>query len=145
MEKPFHILHADDDEEDRWIFRDGLTEYDPAIRLTQFEDGIHLLKYIETAPQDTHTHYAIVCDMKMPFLGGLDVLSQVKQIPAWKTIPFIIFSTSSLAQDIRNCMDKGALAFYTKPNTFSDNRLIIKEMILSWKDSTFSNNLMYSQ
>jgi CheY-like chemotaxis protein len=83
--------------------------------------------------------------MKMPFMGGLDVLSQIKQMPTWEAVPFIIFSTSSLVQDIRNCMDKGALAFYTKPNTFPETRLIINEMILGCKDHTFSNSPMYSQ
>lgn len=138
MNKALHILHADDDEEDRWIFQDGLTENDATVRLTQFDDGRHLLAYIETLQIDQHTQYAIICDMKMPNVSGLDVLARIKSLPVWKDVPFIIFSTSSLVEDIRKCMDGGALAFYSKPNTFPENLRVISEMVLRCKQHTYS-------
>jgi CheY-like chemotaxis protein len=137
MNKALHILHADDDAEDRWIFQDGLTENDPAIRLTQFDDGLHLLAYMKALQPDQQIQYAIICDMQMPNLTGLDVLTRVKSSPTWKNIPFIIFSTSSLVEDIRKCMDSGALAFYSKPNTFPENLRIISEMILCCKKNNY--------
>lgn len=141
MNKALHILHADDDDEDRWIFQDGLTENDPTISLTQFEDGYHLLTYLETLQPDPCTQYAIVCDMQMPNVNGLGVLGRIKQFPVWKEVPFIIFSTSSLTGDIRKCMDNGASAFYSKPNTFPENLLIIKEMVLHCRQHTLSTTI----
>lgn len=138
MNKALHILHADDDEEDRWIFQDGLTENDPAICLTQFEDGLYLLAYLGTLQPDPNTQYAIVCDMQMPNVNGLDVLSRIKQLPVWTKVPFIIFSTSSLTGDIQKCMDSGASAFYSKPNTFPENLRVINEIMLYCKQHTYS-------
>ncbi|ANE51798.1 response regulator [Flavisolibacter tropicus] len=138
LNKVLHILHADDDAEDRWIFQDGLTEYDATIGLTQFEDGCHLLTYIETLQPDAHTQYTIVCDMQMPNMSCLDVLSRIKQLHVWKEVPFIIFSTSSLIEDIQKCMGSGALAFYSKPNTFAENLRVISEMILRCRQNNYS-------
>ena len=143
MERVLHILHVDDDEEDRWIFQDGLNKCDLTITLTQFEDGLHLLKHIETIQLDQKTLYAIICDMQMPFIDGAGVLSQVKAIPGWREVPFIIFSTSSLKEDIRNCMNKGALAFYSKPDTFPDSQRIIEEMIQCCQKQVVSNQLSF--
>lgn len=129
MKRPLHLLHADDDEEDRWIFQDGVNTYDTGIALTQFDDGLYLLEHLETLQQDPETMYAIVCDMQMTFVGGIGVLSQVKAMPAWKEVPFIIFTTSSLKEDIHHCMNKGAMAFYSKPNTLWESQRMIEDMI----------------
>jgi CheY-like chemotaxis protein len=143
MERVLHILHADDDEEDRWIFQDGVNDCNPTIQLTQFEDGLHLLKYIQTIQPDPKTLYAIICDMQMPLMDGVGVLSQVKAMPGWRAVPFIIFSTSSFIEDIRQCMNKGALAFYTKPVTFPDCQRIIKEMIQCCQKQVASTQLSF--
>ena len=143
MEKILHILHADDDEEDRWIFQDGISKCDPTITLAQFEDGLHLLKHIETLQPDPTTVYAIVCDMQMPFIDGIGVLSQVKAMPVCKEMPFVIFTTSSLIEDTLNCMNKGALAFYSKPNTFPDSQQIIQEMVRCCRQHTASNRFSF--
>lgn len=136
MERILHILHADDDEEDRWIFQEGLTEYDASIKLTQFEDGQLLLQYMENMQPDSSTLYAIICDMQMTFVGGLGVLSQIKLIHSWAHVPVIIFSTSSLVEDIRSCIKEGALAFYSKPGTFSESRHIISDMVCQCKNKS---------
>ena len=133
--KLLHILHADDDEEDRWIFQDGLNECDATIRLTQFGDGSDLLQYIEKVKPDSATLYAIICDMQMTFTGGLGVLTKLKLLPDWSKAPVIIFSTSSMAEDIRICMNEGAQAFYSKPSTFLESRQVISEIVWLCKNT----------
>lgn len=129
MYKPLHVLHADDDTEDRWFFREGILEVDAAILLTQFEDGTDLLHYLQGATPATPEVHLIVCDMQMNQMGGIGLLEAIKKMDAWKHIPVVIFSTSSFERDIHHCLSKGAAAFFSKPGTYAENLLVIRQML----------------
>jgi CheY-like chemotaxis protein len=129
MQPTLHIFHADDDSDDRWLFQDGLSQCDPAISLTQFEDGAHLLKHLRTFPSEAGAAIAVICDMQMPLTGGEGVLRGVRQIIGWEHTPVIIFSTSSFLDDIRRCSNEGALAFFTKPGTYPEYLQVMRDMV----------------
>lgn len=129
MHDSLHVLHADDDTEDRWLFREGLLEVDPHVLLTQFEDGKNLLDFLAAAAAPCPAVHLIICDMQMPQMGGLSLLEAVKQLEAWKDTPVIIFSTSSFERDISQCLARGAAAFFSKPGTYSENLRVIRQML----------------
>lgn len=128
MNKAIHLLHADDDEEDRWIFRDAAYEANPSLVLTQFADGQELLRYLEEIA-DTDALLAIACDMQMPLVGGLVVLEKIGQRYSHRRIPIVILSTSSSPMDIKKSMDLGATAFLTKPLTYREYMKIVEQII----------------
>lgn len=129
MHNSLHILHADDDTEDRWLFREGILEVDSSVSLTQFEDGKDLLDCLVGASAGTLAVHLIICDMQMPQMGGIGLLEAVKRLEAWKDTPIIIFSTSSFERDVMQCLAKGAAAFFSKPGTYSENLVVIQKMI----------------
>lgn len=57
----------------------------------------------------------VLLDLNMPRIGGIEVLRIVGQHEKWRLLPFIIFSSSSLEQEVRACYDLGANAYVTKP------------------------------
>ncbi|MGZ3837552.1 MAG: response regulator [Flavisolibacter sp.] len=129
MNTHLHILHADDDPEDRTFFEEGLLLCDNSIRLTQFDSGLSLLKFIkETDPFLTST-CSIVCDLKMPMIDGLDVLKSVRKDSRWAKIPVIILSTSSHKEHINACMALGASAYFSKPSTLAESRTILTDIV----------------
>lgn len=129
MHNRLHVLHADDDAEDRWLFREGILEVDATVALEQFEDGTDLLRYLTRPASATPVVHLIICDMQMRQVGGLGVLQAIKALDAWKEVPVIIFSTSSFEGDIQQCLAKGAAAFFSKPGTYSENLATIRQMI----------------
>lgn len=129
MHKPLQVLHVDDDMEDRWFFREGILEVDATILLTQFEDGTDLLNYLLGAASGAPEVHLIVCDMQMNQMGGIGLLEAIKQLDAWKDIPVVIFSTSSFEGDMKQCLSKGAAAFFSKPGTYGENLLVIRQML----------------
>jgi CheY-like chemotaxis protein len=129
MHNHLNVLHADDDAEDRWLFREGIREVDSSISLTQFEDGSSLLDYLVQDVSQAMTGHLIICDMQMPLVGGIRLLETIKQPGPWMDTPVIIFSTSSYERDIQECLSKGAAAFFTKPSTHSENLSVIRQMI----------------
>ena len=67
----------------------------------------------------------IVLDLNLPGTDGREVLAQLKQNQDWKTIPVVIFSTSSNPKDINICYHYGISGYLVKPmNTKRLNQLV---------------------
>ncbi len=57
----------------------------------------------------------ILLDLNMPGTDGREVLAEVKQDPALKTIPVIVLTTSKDERDIEACYSAGANSYVQKP------------------------------
>ncbi|WP_395681069.1 ATP-binding protein [Dokdonella sp.] len=59
---------------------------------------------------------AVIVDLHMPGVSGLDVLKQVRVMQAGRTLtPFIVLSADATTTTMRQCEQAGARAFLTKP------------------------------
>jgi two-component system chemotaxis response regulator CheY len=57
----------------------------------------------------------IVSDLKMPGLGGIELLTKINASAAHKNIPLIIHSGYEDAVKRKQCLDLGAFAYLVKP------------------------------
>ena len=126
--EPLYIYYAEDDEEDRLLFRESIQECCQNIILIEFTNGESLVKCLNSR-NDTQTPCAIVSDMKMPYMDGLDVLRAVKNNSKLQHLPVIILSTSSSSFDKDLCKDLGATAFFSKPTTLKQIRQTVEDII----------------
>ena len=65
----------------------------------------------------------------MPELTGSEVLALISKQQRYKSIPKIVFSTSSTAAYIKDCMKNGATEYVVKPNDMSALTIIAKKML----------------
>jgi DNA-binding response OmpR family regulator len=72
---------------------------------------------------------AIVLDLMMPDLSGLDVLKFIKEEPALNDIPVVIVSAKTLPSDIEEGLAAGAAVYLKKPVSFSDLRIAIDKVV----------------
>jgi two-component system sensor histidine kinase RpfC len=78
---------------------------------TTVRSGEEVLTAIESERFD-----AVIIDLHMPGISGLDVLKQVRVMEAGRDLtPFIVLSADATATTIRECEQAGARAFLTKP------------------------------
>ncbi|MDY6981875.1 MAG: response regulator [Pseudomonadota bacterium] len=117
------ILMADDDEDDRLLTRDALTESRVLNDFHCVADGIELMKYLrrEGLYKDEELYPApslILLDLNMPRLDGRGALEQLKSDPRLRSIPVIILTTSKAEEDMMRAYDLGAASYITKPVTF---------------------------
>jgi CheY-like chemotaxis protein len=63
---------------------------------------------------------AIVLDMILPGVSGLDILKFVKRDPRLRHIPVIIVTANSLYSDRQICLEAGANDYLTKPVGFEE-------------------------
>ena len=62
-----------------------------------------------------HTFDAILTDINMPDVNGLELVSFVKQHPQYRSIPVIVISTESSAEDRERATALGADDYVIKP------------------------------
>jgi DNA-binding response OmpR family regulator len=62
---------------------------------------------------------AVVLDLMMPDLSGLEVLNYIKSQQDLTRIPVIIVSAKTMPEDIEAGLKAGATAYLTKPVSFS--------------------------
>ncbi len=74
----------------------------------------------------------ILLDLNLPGTDGREVVSIIKQSKILKTIPVIIFSTSSNPKDIEDCYQFGANSYMLKPININELRISMKMMLDYW-------------
>ena len=74
---------------------------------------------------------AVVLDVMMPDLSGLEVLRFLRRDPRLEHIPVIVVSAKSLPSDIKNGLDAGANVYLTKPVAFQDLNDAVRQVIVT--------------
>ncbi len=112
-----HILLIEDNLGDIALFEEAITYYDLNIDLTVIEDGQSSLDYLS---QFSNTGYVelpdlIIVDLNLPMVNGKKILEKIKTDQVLKYIPTIIFTTSELYGDLKDCYENNANAYLVKP------------------------------
>jgi CheY-like chemotaxis protein len=120
------ILVVDDDEEDRFIIRDGFTEAG-AEDLVHFEEnGENALQYLENRYTKKDLPCLIILDLNMPRLNGTQTLQAIKSDQRFRNIHVLIYSTSLNKIEKEQCMRLGAEDYIIKPLTFTESLQKVK-------------------
>lgn len=131
-QSPLHVLLADDDEDDRLIFRDALEEVKVKTRLTIVKDGIQLMEYLQVAEDDFPS--IVFLDLNMPRKGGVECLREIRNDKRLKNLSVAIYSTSASEGDIEDTFIKGANVYIKKPNDFASLVKVLEEVItINWQ------------
>lgn len=72
---------------------------------------------------------AVVLDVMMPDVSGLEVLHYMRRDPSLNQIPVVVVSAKSLPSDIKIGLDAGAAVYLTKPVAYQDLKLAVEKAI----------------
>ncbi len=107
--KPMRILVADDQPTNITVLSRLLEK--AGHNLTEARSGEEALGAVENESYD-----AVIIDLHMPGISGLDVLRQVRVMESGgRLTPFIVLSADATPATVRQCEQAGARAFLTKP------------------------------
>ena len=131
----FHILLADDDQDDRQFFEDAISELKMEHRLTVFKDGEELINYLEHPDsQNENIPHIVFLDLNMPCKTGFDCLKEIRENSKYNDLSIAIYSTSSAEKDIEDSFIGGANIFIKKPADFTQLKKVIKEVVnINWQ------------
>ncbi len=117
-DQPRHVLVADDEPHIGRIIQLKLESGPYQVSLVS--DGRAALERIRG---DEPIH-AILLDIMMPHVSGLDVLAEIRALPHRRETPVIILTAKGQDADRERAIDLGATAFFTKP--FSPKKLLAR-------------------
>jgi CheY-like chemotaxis protein len=106
------ILLIEDDVEDQELFLEALSEIENATIYHVACNGKEALAQLQ---QPSILPDLIFSDINMPFMNGIECLSEIKMNPRTKNIPVFILSSS--VNDAEIVRELGARAFIVKPNS----------------------------
>ena len=110
-----NVFYADDDIDDREIFCEAINEINPAIKVVLGKDGEQTLKILSVQKELPNL---IFLDINMPKMDGIECLVKLKSDDRLKSIPVIIYSTTSNKSDQSRIALLGASDFILKGNSF---------------------------
>ena len=121
--REYSILMADDDADDCLLVREALDEIDREYALRIVRDGQQLVDYLRRRgpfgpPADAPRPDLILLDLKMPKKDGREALEELKSDPGLASIPVVVLTTSTAADDVVQCYRTGVNTYMTKPATF---------------------------
>lgn len=88
--------------------------------------GVHASRRIEDVPR------AILLDLKLPKVDGLEVLQRIKSDQRTSTIPVVILTSSKEQRDIANSYQHGANSYIVKPVIFDNFVKAMQEVAMYW-------------
>ena len=74
----------------------------------------------------------ILLDLKLPKVGGLEVLQQIRSDPSTRNIPVVILTSSDVERDILQSYNIGVNSYIQKPVDFDQYTRMIQELGLYW-------------
>lgn len=100
-------------------------------------DGVEALDYLEArgsyAGRDRQNRPAlIVLDLKLPRVGGLELLEQLKQIPHLRLIRVVVLTSSLESEDLVASYEHGACSYIRKPIDFDDFLVVVAKIADYW-------------
>ena len=135
--KPFTILIADDDPDDRLMVKETWEENLLANGLDFVEDGEELMDYLYRRGKYVELKNSpfpglILLDLNMPRKDGYEALQEIKNDPGLRRIPVVVLTSSKAEEDIIRSYDLGVSGFIAKPVTFGGLVEAIKALGRYW-------------
>jgi DNA-binding response OmpR family regulator len=119
-------LYIDDDREDTEIFQEAIRSVEPDVVFYTASDGYEGFRVLE---QITVVPDFIFLDVNMPRMNGKDFLTEIKKKVMFRSIPVIMYSTTSHQDEILAYKRMGAYDFIKKPDSFETLRQTLKNII----------------
>ena len=120
------MLLADDDEDDRMLFRDAVAEINPLVSVQTVNDGEELMNYLATFA--VFLPELLFLDLNMPLKNGFQCLEEIRQNELLQDLLIIIYSTTANPKEVEEVYNKGANLFIKKPSSFTELRRILAEV-----------------
>ena len=133
------ILIAEDDADDRFLFKTAFEEKGYKDQIEFVENGLELWKFLGDIaakdPRDKVYPSFILLDLNMPKKDGREVLKEIKQHPEFKKIPVVVFTTTNSENEVKRCYELGANTYVVKPVSFDSLLKVVEEIRMYWQNA----------
>jgi CheY-like chemotaxis protein len=122
-----HILLAEDDKDDQFLFNYVLETLKIPFTLTIVTDGVELMNLL--SDKSNQLPDILFLDLNMPRKNGAECLIEIKKFEHLKQLPIVICSTAREDSSTVLLYENGANYYITKPDQLQQYKLLINKAI----------------
>jgi two-component system response regulator len=131
------ILLVEDSTDDVLLTLRALQRANILNEVVVTRDGYEAFEYLtavgQYAGRDISEYPVVVLlDLKMPRMGGLELLQRIRSMKSLRLLPVVILTSSKENQDIYESYDLGANSYIQKPVDFDQFVQAIRTLGLYW-------------
>lgn len=131
------ILLVEDNPDDEELTILALKQSKILNKVVVAHDGVEALDYLFSTGKFADRSEAgdpqiVLLDLKLPRLGGMDVLRRMRSDPRTKYTPVVVLTSSSEDEDVLSSYQSGANSYVRKPIEFHRFADAVKQLGMYW-------------
>lgn len=132
-----NILLVEDNQDDIDLTLRALQKSNIVNEMITVHDGVEALEYLmcrgiysNRDPEDLPA--VILLDLKLPKMGGLELIKKLRKEEKTKLIPVVILTSSKEEQDLVQSYSLGANSYIRKPVDFNQFAETVRQLGMYW-------------
>ena len=126
MIKDNYIVYVEDDPDDRMLLQEAF-ESNKDYSLLTLVNGFELFNYLKHT-EENKLPCAIVLDINMPVMNGIETLTILKSDNKYKNSPTVMYSTAATTETINFCKSYDTDVI-TKPTKFTEIKKLFNHIL----------------
>lgn len=122
------VLIVDDDPDYTYLLEEAFKRCPSSPPIKVLHSGDELLAWLDTSQRPN----LILLDINMPGGNGFDLLTILKGVDHFRSIPVVMLSVSGFRDDVVKSYSRGANAYITKPARFEELQERIDVLSYYW-------------
>lgn len=137
MNNEAEFLIVEDNPSEAELVLRVLGKHGLAGKCVVFRNGVEALEFVFAQgspgePAAKHALKAILLDLKLPKMDGLEVLRRLRADERTKNTPVVVFTSSAQERDIKDAYALGANSYIIKPIRFEEFEATVAELGRYW-------------
>lgn len=118
------VIYVEDNPSNIAFIEDMLADFDRVTLLTAptAEIGVALIR--------AHRPHAVIMDINLPGMSGIEAMKQLQQSPDTRGIPVIALSAAAMVQDAKRVSSAGFYRYLTKPVQVEELMRVLEELLV---------------
>jgi CheY-like chemotaxis protein len=132
MYRNFRILVAEDDENDAYFLKRAFLRAGINAPIEFVENGEKAIAYLARPREEEALPKLMLMDLKMPGMGGFEVLKWLRGQEWVGQLPVVILSSSGYQPDIDLAHELGANGYVVKPVGLENMLEVVRDIEAFW-------------
>ena len=130
------ILLVEDNPDDVELTIRAMKQYNVRNKMVIVRDGAEALEYLfcegAFADREPNPPAVVLLDLKLPKVGGLEVLQKMRADKRTRLVPVVVLTSSDEQQDKIRSYELGCNSFVRKPVEFDKFAEAVRQLGLYW-------------
>jgi two-component system response regulator len=131
------ILLVEDNPDHAELTMSCLSQYAIAGRVVHMTDGNEAIDYLihsaaASEVEPNRLPALVLLDLRLPKVGGLEVLRTIRRSDRLRMLPVVILTTSEAERDVREAYEFGANGYAVKPIDYDQLQKLIADICTFW-------------